>query len=429
MKRFFLLIFSIFTIFTIFFVGEQVDAASFNLSSSTNQVSANATFTIKVGGDCIGRVDLKVSNGTLSQSSVWVEQGYVSVSVKANSSGVVTVTAIPVTGFSDSDANIYNPGSRSVTVRIVAQGNTSSSINKPNNGGAVSNGGTVSKKSGNNNLSSLTVSEGKLSPKFVSSNTTYSLKLSELVKEINVSAKTDSNKAKVSGLGNISLQPGDNKIEILVTAENGDKKVYTINAYVDPKPLVYLKYNNEKIGIVRNFKDIYIPKDFVKSNYEIDNNTITLFSKDNINLVYGEDSQNEKILYLFDKEHNNLVKKVTPVNINNREFLVVDVNKTKDGFVLDEFEVDNKKIGCYIFENPDYYLINVLNGNGKIVEYLYEKSEGTIQLFPGFLLNKKDENINNLPIYILGAIVAILCILVIFLGLKLKKGGKHDKKR
>ena len=91
----------------------NVNAASFGMTSSTKTVAPNSTFTIKVGGDCIGRVNLSVSNGTLSSTSVWVEQGYQSVAVTAGSSGTVTVTASPVTGFSDSDANIYNPGSRS----------------------------------------------------------------------------------------------------------------------------------------------------------------------------------------------------------------------------------------------------------------------------------------------------------------------------
>lgn len=113
-------------------------AASFSLNSSTKQVTPGGTFSISVGGDCIGRVNLKVSNGSLSQAAVWVEENYQSVTVTAGTSGTVTVTATPETGFSDSDANEYKPGSRSVSVSIVApaqpskpstSGNTST--NKP----------------------------------------------------------------------------------------------------------------------------------------------------------------------------------------------------------------------------------------------------------------------------------------------------------
>ena len=103
----------------------ELNAATFSMSSSTKQISPNGTFSVSVGGDCIGRVNLSVTNGTLSTSSVWVEQGYTTVTVTAGSSGQVTITATPETGFSDSDANIYNPGSRSVTVKIGTSSNTS----------------------------------------------------------------------------------------------------------------------------------------------------------------------------------------------------------------------------------------------------------------------------------------------------------------
>lgn len=92
---------------------------SFGISASSSTVAPNGTFTVKIGGECIGRVDLTVSNGTLSENKIWVENGYNSVSVTAGSSGTVTVTAIPYEGMSDIDANLYEPGSRSVTVTIV----------------------------------------------------------------------------------------------------------------------------------------------------------------------------------------------------------------------------------------------------------------------------------------------------------------------
>ena len=85
-----------------------VHAASFSLSAGTKQVTPGSSFSIRVGGDAIGRVNLSVTNGTLSTSSVWVEQNYVTVNVTAGQSGTVIVTATPVVGFSDADANLYN---------------------------------------------------------------------------------------------------------------------------------------------------------------------------------------------------------------------------------------------------------------------------------------------------------------------------------
>lgn len=93
---------------------------TFSMSASTGSVNPGKTFTVSVGGACCGRVDLSVSNGTLSESKVWVEDGMSTVSVTAGQSGSVTVTAVPYEGFSDLDAELYEPGSRSVTVKINA---------------------------------------------------------------------------------------------------------------------------------------------------------------------------------------------------------------------------------------------------------------------------------------------------------------------
>lgn len=134
----------------------SLNAASFGMSSSVREVAPNGTFVINVGGDSIGRVDLKVTNGTLSTNSVWVEMGYVSVTVTAGGSGTVTVTATPVTGFSDADANIYNPGSRTVSVNISSGSNQSS-----NSSTSTRPSTPTTPKSGDNNLSSLTVNNGE----------------------------------------------------------------------------------------------------------------------------------------------------------------------------------------------------------------------------------------------------------------------------
>jgi len=225
MKKSKLILFSIF-IFCISFL--KLNAASFNLSSSTYNVSPNGSFTINLGGDCIGRVDLTISNGTLSTSSVWVEQQYITVNVTAGSSGVVTITATPVTGFSDADANLYNPGSRTISVNISSN---SSSGNSNNNGNRPT---TPSiKKSENNNLKNITINNGELNPSFNKDTLEYKINLNADITKININAETEDSKAIVEGTGEKDLKPGNNFIEIKVIAENGNEKIYKINAYVD----------------------------------------------------------------------------------------------------------------------------------------------------------------------------------------------------
>lgn len=95
------------------------DGGTFGISASSNTVDPNGTFTVSIGGQCAGRVDITVDNGTASESKIWVDEGYESVTITAGTSGTVTVTAIPYEGFSDPDAMEYIPGNKSVTVTIV----------------------------------------------------------------------------------------------------------------------------------------------------------------------------------------------------------------------------------------------------------------------------------------------------------------------
>ncbi|HKK95485.1 MAG TPA: hypothetical protein VJ916_04055 [Anaerovoracaceae bacterium] len=108
------------TILCIMIIPIAVYAAtpSFNATSSVSSIDPNGTFVFNVGGQCCGRVNISVSNGSASQSSIWVENNTVPVNITAGSSGNCTVTATPAEGMSDLDANLYSPGTRSVTVGI-----------------------------------------------------------------------------------------------------------------------------------------------------------------------------------------------------------------------------------------------------------------------------------------------------------------------
>ena len=87
---------------------------------------------------------------------------------------------------------------------------------------------SISTQSNNNNLSSLTFNTGSLYPAFNSSITTYTLEVASNVNSVNISAKADHDKAKVEGTGDVTLSTSSTKKEIIVTAEDGTKRTYTI---------------------------------------------------------------------------------------------------------------------------------------------------------------------------------------------------------
>lgn len=404
-------------ILSTFFAIPNLKGASFSLTSSAKTVKPNATFTISVGGDCIGRVDLKITNGTLSTNSVWVEQSRQSVTVTAGASGTVTITATPLTGFSDSEGNMYSPGSRTITVNI--GNNTSSGTNKP---------AVVDKRSTNNNLKTLTINEGALTPEFNPNTTEYSINLASNITSINISATTEDAKAKITGIGAINLNVGENILTIGVTAENGAVKNYTIKAYVDETPQVILEYKKEKIGIVRNLKGITIPETFTEKTHTIGEYTITIFENEKLTLIYGINEKNEKNFYIFNKNKNEIKNKFIPLNINNRVVNIVDIKSNKENLKSTKITINDQQITCEEFkQNKNYCILNIINNEGKTTEYLYELTESTLQIFPDFL-NKNITKDNKTIIYTLSGLLLISIGISSFQFWKSKKGVKHEKK-
>ncbi len=85
-----------------------------------------------------------------------------------------------------------------------------------------------SNASPNNWLSSLKIGDYNIG--FDAGKTSgYSLEVGGTVSSVNISATTVNSKAKVEGVGTVSLKEGNNTINIVVTAENGDKRTYTVN--------------------------------------------------------------------------------------------------------------------------------------------------------------------------------------------------------
>lgn len=459
-KRYVIILF----IFILIFFGSTVKAATFKVSASKTQVSPNETFSVSVGGDCIGRVNISVTNGTPSTSSVWVEQGYQTVTIKAGSTGSVTVTATPTAGFSDADANEYKPGSKSVKVTIVSSptttpsekpnttpntrpgtNTTNNNSNKTTNNNntnnntknPVKNEQTVTEeKSSNNLLSSLNINTGTLVPNFDTNINEYSVDLSKDIKTISISAEPQDGKARIEGKGEIELNPGENIINIKVIAENNEERIYKIKAYAYEEPEVYLKYKEKEIGVVKNLRNVSIPEGFNKKEHTVDNRIINIFEGKYFSIIYGVDSEQNNNFYIIDTEKNECINKIIPMTIANRFFYLIDLEE-KEGFEISTHVIEEKEIPGYKFKDgfENYFLISVMNSNGEKLDYLYEQKEGTLQLYSGSAPIEynnykeliKDTNTKQIIIYILSGFLAISIICISILILKLRKGKMDEK--
>ena len=211
-----------------------VNAAYINISTSKKTVNPGEKVTITISSDCIGRVNLSATNGTLSSDRVWIEGGAQSVNLTAGNSGNISVSATAEKGKMSNNGVDVTVSGASTSISIATQNSGSSSTgNNNSSSGSTSNTNnsgttTTEKKSSNANLSNLGIKPNDFSG-FKPSVTSYNVTVPNDVETVNVYANKQDSKAKISGTGNKNLKEGKNTITVTVTAEDGTKKNYTIN--------------------------------------------------------------------------------------------------------------------------------------------------------------------------------------------------------
>ena len=310
----------------------DVHAASFTMSASTSTVAPGGSFTVTFGGDCTGRVNLSVSNGTLSSSAEWVEGNRVSVSVKAGSSGTVVVTASPSEGFSDMNGEPFNPGSRSVSVSIVKpQTSKPSTPSKPQTNTPVKQPADVT-------LKELTVSEGELSPAFNKDLLEYEVIVGNKTEKINITAKATNANAKVEGNGEITLSEIETLVSIKVS-NDGENKEYKVKI-IKETPVVTI----DDLGVLNNFRGADALEGF--EDYKVIINDIEVNAKKNPILdtvvVFTLDDEGNKAYYIYDEKKGKLTSIYKPIALLGKNYVIVTVPdklQKLEGFIFGKVKI------------------------------------------------------------------------------------------
>lgn len=123
---------------------------------------------------------------------------------------------------------VNNTANTSNTAKNNSSTSTDTTSNKSKNENTQKTTSATNKKSSNANLSNLGIKPNDFSG-FKPTITTYNVTVSEDVEEINVYATPQDSKATVSGTGKKQLESGKNTVSVVVTAEDGTSKTYTIN--------------------------------------------------------------------------------------------------------------------------------------------------------------------------------------------------------
>lgn len=223
-------------IITLYIGTTKVNAASLSISASKTSVNVGESVTITVTGDDIaGRINITANNGaTLDSATEFIDNSSVKITAKMNNAGKVTITATAADAAINSSlmGDVFN-GSDSCTINVSEISNSDSG----NNGSSSSTGSTSTEKpaekptetiSNDATLKNLGIKPNDFSG-FKKSKTSYDVTVPNSVSSVSVYAVPNSN-AKVTGTGKKELQEGANKVEVIVTAQDGKTtKTYTIN--------------------------------------------------------------------------------------------------------------------------------------------------------------------------------------------------------
>lgn len=285
----------------------------------------------------------------------------------------------------------------------------------------------------NNNLSSLSVEGADLSPSFNKDITEYQATLPVDTTKAKIIATAQDSKASITGAGEVDVVDGINKIEIIVTAEHGEKKKYVINLTVQELDPVKVKVDGKTYTVVRKKGQVEnIPVGFTETTIKIGDQDVCAYKSEiaKILLVALKDNEGNIKLFIYDKNKNSFTSfmeaKGGEVNL-----LILDKKKIKapTDFVKTSFKINDLKIEGYKYrydKNDNYYLVYAKNlETGDEGFYLYDKKNSTFSRYYKELSDIKD--MHTKYVFYVAAALALIFVLIIIFKL-LGKFKSNDKK-
>lgn len=387
--------------------GAQTTATlGFNYDSSKlSFVSCSDSTYAGGGGGYVGVVGEKASI-TLKATAA----GSASVSV-SGSDGVIFSSGEEIGSLSAGGATIaVNNAAGNANNNQSGDSNAGSSAGSTAENGNAGNTDNTdnANKSGDNSLSSLSISPGAISPAFKYSTTSYTASVEADVNEIAVDAKPSNSKATVESVsGNTNLKEGQNTITIVVKAENGTTATYKIvvtkgagtsEQEEEPKEEETGEENADAITLNGHEFDLAaaipvdkVPEDFTKTTVKCKGQEVEAlkFNNGDIVLVYltTPDTEVKNTFAVYD-EKSDAIYPFVKIAMGNGYYILL--NPPAETELSDAYTASNIEIGeysgitAYANQEPDFsdfYLVYAVSKSGNTGWYQYDKTEGTLQRY------------------------------------------------
>lgn len=357
---------------------------------------------------------------------------------RANSTGTGTVS-ISAGSYCIAGKDYDASGSASVTIVAADKPDDSEPAPAPTPSGGDSSTGNnpgVSLSS-NNALSSLTVSAGTLTPAFDPAITEYTLSLPSRSDRLTITANPSDSRATVQGDGDISLQDGETSLSVVVTAEDGSAKAYTITVQVAQAPTLFLDYNGQRLGVVKDVSQVTPPAGFAPAEpitYSGDTLPIWTDVSGKRTLVYLMDEKTSaQGFYLF-SQTTGVQSPYLPILCGSVTYIYTDIPKelsSVPGLTPATVKAFGQTLNGWTYNDAslkDFCVLYLMDDAGSYGYYTYDSREETLQRFSGAVFTDDAGQSLRIPmlyVYIAGgAALVLLILLIVFASVAGSRGRK-----
>lgn len=344
---------------------------------------------------------------------------------RANSTGTGTVS-ISAGSYCIAGVDYDASGSASVSIVSASEPDDSEPDYTPSTPG----------KSGNNALSTLTVSAGTLTPAFDPAVTEYTLSLPQGTEKLTLTATPSDSNATVQGDGELTLQEGENTLPLVVTAENGDTKTYTVTAKVAQAPTLFLDYNGQRLGVVKDVSQVTPPAGFAPAEpitYSGDTLPIWTDVSGKRTLVYLMDEKTSaQGFYLFSQTAG-VQSPYLPILCGSVTYIYTDIPKelsSVPGLTPATVKAFGHTLNGWTYNDAslkDFCVLYLMDDAGSYGYYTYDSREETLQRFSGAVFTDSGETLRVPMLYVYiagGAALVLLILLIVFASVAGSRGRK-----
>lgn len=333
---------------------------------------------------------------------------------KTLKSGSTSLSVDGYRAYVSSDLSAVSLSANTKQIRIITQAELEASYSK------------------NNNLSVLEVEGFTLTPEFNKNTLEYSIVVPEDTKEINIKATPQDKTAQVSGAGVQAVAQGANKFSVVVKAQNGAEKTYTINVEVKDENPINVTINGKNYTVVKIKENLPTANLYTETTIKINDFDIPAYKNDNTNLylIGLKDSGGNISLFIYNEKENKY-QEYHEIGVNKITIHPLSSDEEIKGYTKDTIIINDTKVeGYYYTKDSDYviiYGVNVETGDKGF--YMYDKKMQSLIKYNDEYVIDLNKKIELYTYIILGFSGLFVLMIIIIIVLAKKKNGKKKNKK